>query len=304
VKATNPILLVLLFREAKASKELGPALWAALQEVESFYTLGWPRSSFRRLYLSNEVPDSVVGNAPLDQEATRAAFTDRNFWSLVKGRYTRTLDQNRLANLTREKLKLLAPDQPESSAFSEWLRTGRIDSGPASGSPSAQPGSDKRSTRNRHEDTRVGKDDWGVDQISKLTLIIVTDQEITPREGGGYAVSDDMVSNDGSLASVVSVATTDPLYWNEDNNTRLATIKQRVRSACLGTLGEYYGLKRCNNMHCFLYGDEGGNIGSITALDYMLLMGAEHRKKKLALHGFAAVPEAPEAVQPITVFLR
>ena len=294
--ATNPILLVLLFREAKASLELGPTLWAALQVVESFYRLGWPRSSIRRVYLSEQVPAAVVGNAPLNRDATQAAFFDRNFfWSLVKGRYTRTLDQVRLAALTRDKLEFLASDQPGPSAFAEWLRTGRIDSDPASGSPRAESGFDKRSMRDRNKDARVGKDGWGVDQINKLTLIIVTDQEISPPEGWRYIISADIVSDDGSEACVISVAPTDPCYWSEDNDARLATIKHRIRSICLCAVGEYLRLKRCNNPRCFLYKD----IDSVTTLDYMLLMGPEHRKKGLTMHGFAPRPEKPDEVQPV-----
>jgi hypothetical protein len=303
MKATNPILLVLLFREAKASREFGPTLWAALQEVESFYMLGWPSSSFRRVYLWDEVSSSVEGNAPLNPEAVQAVFSDRKFWSLVKGRYTRTCDQNRLVDLTRVNLKLLASQHPESSAFAEWLRTGRVDSDPETVSQRPRPGAGKRSLRKRHKDSRNAKDDWGVEQISKLTLIIVTDQEITPREDWVYIVSDDIVADDGSLASVISVATTDPLYWREDNENRLATIKQRVRSLCLQAVGQYHGLKRCSNMFCFLYGDENGNIGSITELDYMLMLGPEHRKTRLSKHGFAW-PQVPEAVQPVTDELR
>ncbi len=237
----------------------------------------------------------MEGNAPLNRDATQAAFSDRNFWSLVKGRYTRTLNQNRLAALTRDKLKLLASDQPDPSDFAEWLRTGRMESDPAFGSPRAVSGFDKRSMRDRNEDARVGKDDWGVDQINKLTLIVVTDQEISPPEGWRYIISDDIVSDDGSEACVISVAPTDPWYWSEDNDARSATIKHRIRSICLCAVGEYLGLKRCNNPRCFLYKD----IDSVTTLDWMLLMGPEHRKKRLTMHGFAPRPEKPDEVQPV-----
>ena len=58
-----PILQVLLLHDDPASsdllpsRDLGPVLWAVLQEVENLYNTGRVRGAFRRHYLADEVPE-------------------------------------------------------------------------------------------------------------------------------------------------------------------------------------------------------------------------------------------------------
>ena len=47
---------VLILFDAKTSRELGPALWAALLEIERFYNADGIRAGFQRYYISPHVP--------------------------------------------------------------------------------------------------------------------------------------------------------------------------------------------------------------------------------------------------------
>ena len=57
---TNPVAIVqvLLLFDEKNSAAYGPALWAALHEVEAFYNTGRRRMDVRRFYISPYVPAS------------------------------------------------------------------------------------------------------------------------------------------------------------------------------------------------------------------------------------------------------
>lgn len=260
---TNPILLVLLFRDGDASLELGPPLWAAFQEVEQFYQVLWPKQAFRRVYLASRVPDAIRAAVPLDWEATHAALSDDGFWRQAQGRYTRTFDQERLGELVRE--HLIHQALPERSGYVEWLRSGRGD-----GSEAREP--------------------WDVNQVRDLTMILVTDVQITPPPEWRYIIWDDV-----RAGWVISIAPTDPKYWQASDEDRAATIKHRIRTACLCTIGELLGLGRCQNPACLLYAD----VESASVLDDMILLGPEHRKRKLTDHGFDPCPRQPAEVQPI-----
>ena len=99
--------------------------------------------------------------------------------------------------------------------------------------------------------------------------------------------------NDG----VVSVAPTDPKYWRQQDAARVATIKHRVRTACLSLAGEFLGFSRCENPSCLLY----GNVDSVLALDLMSEFGLEHDVQGLTGFGFEPVVREPANLQtPVT----
>ncbi len=125
-------------------------------------------------------------------------------------------------------------------------------------------------------------------------LLIVTDREITPPPEWRYIIWD----GDGERNGIVSVAPTDPTYWRQRDPSRYATIKHRVRAACLSITGEYLGLTRCDNCSCFLYED----VGSVLTLDTMTGLGGEHELPRLAGLGFAVAARDVATVQtPIPV---
>jgi hypothetical protein len=121
------------------------------------------------------------------------------------------------------------------------------------------------------------------------SLLILTDREITPPLDWRY-----IIWSACSGGTVVSAAPTDPHYWGE-SRSRVATIKHRVRSACLCVVGEWLGLSRCGNERCFLFGD----VDCVARLDSMVYLGEEHGLPSLAHRGYSAQPEDPYAVQPI-----
>jgi hypothetical protein len=55
IMASGTFNQALLFFDEKNSREQGPALWAALHEVERFYSLAQPSLNFRRFYFSPEI---------------------------------------------------------------------------------------------------------------------------------------------------------------------------------------------------------------------------------------------------------
>jgi hypothetical protein len=129
-------------------------------------------------------------------------------------------------------------------------------------------------------------------------LILVTDQEITPLEGFRYIIWDaaDNEHKDG----VVSVAPIDPNYWGIEDDIRIATIKHRVRVACLALIGSGLGLGKCKNARCF----RCRPVESVEDLDRMIYLGEEHDLPELALKGFDPIPTDPAAVQPLRTFRK
>lgn len=243
------IQLLILFEEASV-RELGPTLWAALLEVERFYNHGEPRATFERHFSSRyqlnlsafastkQVIGRILGSDTTDHALTLLSRERRHEYSAegeqrVKGRYTGTIDQHKLASVARE---LLA-------------------------------------------DAAKGK-----------SLLIVTDREITPPPNYRYLVGDG-----GDDYAVVSTAPTDPTFWRQQDSARLVTIKHRVRTACLGFVGEFVGLDQCDNPFCFLYSD----VDSVTTLDTMGELGPEHEIDGLTGCGFQLDLSQAEAVQRV-----
>lgn len=130
--------------------------------------------------------------------------------------------------------------------------------------------------------TLLGNDEAGA------FLQIVTDLEITPPPEWRYIIWDGDERN-----AVISVAPTDPKYWRQPDPSRFATIKHRVRTACLSITGAHLGLERCDNCSCFLYSD----VGSVVTLDSMTELGSEHRLPRLSGFGFDATPRDVATVQ-------
>jgi hypothetical protein len=229
-----PILQVLLFRDDKASQELGPTLWAAFQEVENLYNTGRARGAFRRYYMAESVPPGVLPGLPPGWESLRAILRTQDVWRAAAGKYTRTYDHVKLAERVRSLL-----------------------------SPEAGP---------------------------EFRLLLVTDQEITPPPEWRY-----MLWAGNNYEEVVSTAPMDPLYWEQDEPHRLMTIKHRARVACCCVVGEFVGLKRCNNSHCFLHTP----VDSVTELDAQVRVGKEHKIRELTGRGFSTSADDPARVQDV-----
>ena len=257
----EPILLVLLFQDKSFTRDLGPALWASLREVQNFYHLGWADRTFRAIFLAAEVSDAIRAETPLDWEEVQSILAGQDFWAAARGRRSRTYSQDILAKSTRELLiRLATPDSGSArSPFLKWLRPGRA---------------------------------MKASRIEKLPMVLVTDREITPPINWRYIIWDDVPEG-----SVVSVAPTDPNYWHEKDEARAATVKHRIRTACIQIVGEILGLDTCSNPTCFLY----DNVPSVTTLDEMIALGPEHDVESLALRGFEARPDRPEEIQPVVL---
>jgi hypothetical protein len=102
-----PILQVLLLHDDPASsdllpsRDLGPVLWAVLQEVENLYNTGRVRGAFRRHYLADEVPEQVLPGLSPGWEGLREAFLTSDIWRTAKGKYSQTYDHAELARGVR-----------------------------------------------------------------------------------------------------------------------------------------------------------------------------------------------------------
>ena len=119
-------------------------------------------------------------------------------------------------------------------------------------------------------------------------LVLVTDAEITPPKGLRYIIWR-ATKDVAAKATVVSAAPTDPRYWGTQDSRRLATIKHRVRTACLSSVGATLRIKKCENPACF----RCKPVESVLDLDRMLYLGEEHNVPGLALRGFEPYPTYP-----------
>jgi predicted Zn-dependent protease len=126
------------------------------------------------------------------------------------------------------------------------------------------------------------------DQVGRL--LIVTDQELMPPKDWHYVI---WRGGEGRADAVVSIAPLDPVYWNEPDEDRRSTVKQRARSALLCILGGWLGLERCDNEKCFLF----GNVDSVNRLDIMIKLGPEHELSGLTGRGFKAQTPMTEVIQ-------
>jgi hypothetical protein len=121
-KANGPrkFTQALLFFWGKNSAEYGPALWAALHEMENYYKRLQPELTFKRFYINAEAPDldlstsdwktleslsnvktfGFVPDPPNESELIKHTFPE----STITGPSSRTLDQKRLAVAVRRLL--------------------------------------------------------------------------------------------------------------------------------------------------------------------------------------------------------
>jgi hypothetical protein len=124
---------------------------------------------------------------------------------------------------------------------------------------------------------------------------IVTDQELTPPPDFRYIIWDDC-AQDPSEGGIASLAPLDPRHWRIKDPDRLATIKRRVRTACISITGECLGFKRCENPRCFLY----LYVDATEPLDEMALLGPEHPGlESLFGSSFTVDGGSPEQVQDV-----
>jgi len=94
------ILQVVLLREESASRELGAALWATLQEVELLYNTAELRAKFDRVYVAKTRPEFLKEPFVLPQATVNAGWTQ--LWS--KSGQRRTYDTETLYSRTRQLL--------------------------------------------------------------------------------------------------------------------------------------------------------------------------------------------------------
>ena len=113
--------------------------------------------------------------------------------------------------------------------------------------------------------------------VDASRYLIVVDETLTPPSKWRYIIWDG-----DDRDSVVSINPVDPKYWRNADPNRLATIKHRVRTACLSAVGEFLGLTRCANPTCVMYED----VDSVTRLDGMVSLGAEHQLPSLTGRGY------------------
>ena len=116
-----------------------------------------------------------------------------------------------------------------------------------------------------------------------IPLLLVTEQPVTPPPHWRYAIWQPVAGG-----VVLSTAALDPTYWGETTRgevdvARLRVLKHRTRAASATVVGSLIGLYRCDNPTCFMF----GNIDSVTRLDGMLHLGAEHAVPELTGRGFA-----------------
>jgi hypothetical protein len=104
-------------------------------------------------------------------------------------------------------------------------------------------------------------------------VVVVTDRELQPPEGFRYVM---WLPIAGGRASVVSIATLDPVYWGSRPSNRLATLHRRVSVACCVTIAaDFLHFHRCSNPRCFLY----RRVSALDSIDLMTHLGPEHGKE-------------------------
>lgn len=116
--------------------------------------------------------------------------------------------------------------------------------------------------------------------------IVVHDRPLQPPPGLRYVIWSPVP---GGVA--VSFATLDPAYWGErlGEDARRETVRRRLRAALCSVLGTAIGLLRCDNPACFLF----ANVDSVTRLDAMVSIGAEHGAPALSGRGFTSAGDDP-----------
>jgi hypothetical protein len=232
------VVQVLLLRDQRMSKDLGPTLWAAFQEVEKLYNLERQRVSFKRYYVSTSIPTKVPKEERLESFRVKSGWEDVWLGKSVRG------------GRRKEGVKL--------SGFNLSFNS-----------------SDNYPRRYEFEDiTKKVRRLLGSD-ASDAKLLVVMDQEISPPENWRYMIwnTDTKVQGDVVNTALISIAPTDPQYWGDfDDADRLAKIKHRVRVASCSVVAEFLRIPECVNPQCFLCSP----VESAVQLDQMVYFGAEH----------------------------
>jgi hypothetical protein len=109
MRAVSSIDLVLLLRNPSAQDELGPALWAAFREVESFYNSDMRRAAFRRFFLSEQTPsEQVLELLRAGQDAATPQplwhQAPPSLWEVNGSRQVRTYDARKINASVRDLL--------------------------------------------------------------------------------------------------------------------------------------------------------------------------------------------------------
>jgi predicted Zn-dependent protease len=201
-----------------------------------------------------------------------------------------------------ERFWALQPDRP---TFTNYL-WGRVPVGDATISKLGVP-EPAKDLKNKQWERSRGKLSRTVDpdhlgkavrdllETSPDIVVVVTDQELMPPPNWRYMIACDATSVDGM--SLVSTAPIDPRYWSQDSADRLSIIKHRVRSAVLGIVGEWLGVRACDNPQCVMCEP----LDTVYALDSMVMLGKEHPIPELAMRGFDPRPDNPANTQPIVI---
>jgi hypothetical protein len=201
-----------VWAEVSSINRFEPLVWATLSEVEQFFLEVLPSSSFHRARV-------IANRVSMPSDTIPTFFPSREYWDNVSGKYRRTVDHERVAELVRSELRAAVTDS----------------------------GDDR--------------------------LLIITDQELTPPKDWSYIIWDGT-----SDASVISLLPLDPQYWMASRFADReigATIKRRLRAACICSVGEWLGMFRCEDPECFLFRD----IDNVDRLDSMLRLGSEHLRE-------------------------
>lgn len=109
MRAVSSIDLVLFLRNPGAQDELGPALWAAFREVESFYNSDTQRAAFRRFFLSEQEPSERVLRFLRESQDTAAAAplwhqAPPSLWEVNGNRQVRTYEARKISASVRDLL--------------------------------------------------------------------------------------------------------------------------------------------------------------------------------------------------------
>jgi predicted Zn-dependent protease len=226
------ILQVFVIYDEKFALEVAPVILTAFKEIEIFYN---QRLRCIPRVFAPGFNNPVLKELPTERRIMEAKDQAMVFWHAVKGKYSQTVDHEKLAELIKSKMSA---------------------------------------------------------KLSKLPMILVTNQEITPPSGWRYIIWD---WDDKKVNHVISAAPLDPSYWGDQTSQRVSAIKHRVRVAGLNITGSLLGLKDCENAHCFL----NRNVESTDVLDGMLFLGPEHGWQDLTGHGYSPRPAYPEKIQSI-----
>ncbi len=215
IKQGVSINVILLFRHAENSMELGEVLWAAAREVESFFDLGERRVAFFRTFLSEFIPYTI--------RQSSSAFA-------------LPLRQSNMELFSPEHGQQLGIDTPEfnaefSPSKSDWKR--------AEGKYTL--------TYETEKILHIVGELTGGDASGAIPLV-VTDLLLVPPPNYRY-----IIWGGDANGVVVSIPPTDPTFWRIRESGRMAIIKHRVRTALLSSAGVLIGLQECDNERCFLF---------------------------------------------------